>query len=261
MAGSQVNKDGVRRPGVSHSLERPPSQSPRYLRGRPTGPASCCSGFEQVHRAAGHAGGSAYRERVVASPSPSRSESLRLTVTRRRGHAKAKASSRGTRQTTRPVTLHAHPVRSAPREHPSGGATSGACRPWPWRRRCPMYPRTARRGQLCGGEELRDHGRDALRRARPPGNRLLLPAHPAVATTGAGDGGAHYPRSARRGQLCGGEGVPGIGKAQALPRTARSRPSCPLQLVTIKRVQKTSLHNRSSWVASTSLSGAEDVAP
>jgi hypothetical protein len=117
-----------------------------------------------------------------------------------------------------------------------------------------MYPRTARRGQLCGGEELRDHGRDALRRARPPGNRLLLPAHPAVATTGAGDGGAHYPRSARRGQLCGGEGVPGIGKAQALPRTARSRPSCPLQLVTIKRVQKTTLHNRSSWVASTSLS-------
>jgi hypothetical protein len=120
-----------------------------------------------------------------------------------------------------------------------------------------MYPRTARRGQLCGGEELRDHGRDALRRARPPGNRLLLPAHPAVATTGAGDGGAHYPRSARRGQLCGGEGVPGIGKAQALPRTARSRPSCPLQLVTIKRVQKTTLHNRSSWVASTSLS--EDI--
>jgi hypothetical protein len=28
--------------------------------GRPTGPASCCSGFEQVHRAAGHASGSAY---------------------------------------------------------------------------------------------------------------------------------------------------------------------------------------------------------
>ena len=117
-----------------------------------------------------------------------------------------------------------------------------------------MYPRTARRGQLCGGEELRDHGRDALRRARPPGNRLLLPAHPAVATTGAGDGGAHYPRSARRGQLCGGEGVPGIGKAQALPRTARSRPSCPLQAVTIIRVQKTTLHNRSSWVASTPFS-------
>ena len=55
-------------------------------------------------------------------------------------------------------------------------------------------------------------------------------------------------------QLCGGEGVPGVGKAQALPRSAQSRPSCPLQAVTIIRVQKTSLHNRSSWVASTPFS-------
>ena len=124
--------------------------------------------------------------------------------------------------------------------------------------RCPMYPRTARRGQLCGGEELRDHGRDALRRARTaPGKQVAAASSPwprLSRTTGAGDGGAHYPRSARRGQLCGGEGVPGIGKAQALPRTARSRPSCPLQAVTIMQVQKTTLHNRSSWVASTSLS-------
>jgi hypothetical protein len=197
MARSQANKDGVRRPGVSHSLERPPSQSPRYLRGTPDG------------------------------------ASLLL------------------------LWVRASTPRGRPRKRQRiqrGGATSGACRPSPWRRRCPMYPRTACRGQLCGGEELRDHERDALRRARPPGNRLLLPAHPAVAPTGAGDGGAHSPRSARRGQLCGGEGVPGVGKAQALPRSAQSRPSCPLQAVTIIRVQKTSLHNRSSWVASTPFS-------
>ena len=70
----------------------------------------------------------------------------------------------------------------------------------------------------------------------PPGKQVAAASSP---------GCRHYWRwrwrcpfskiSASRPALGGGEGVPGIGKAQALPRTARSRPSCPLQLVTMKR--------------------------